>query len=47
MRKTYGKKMSHYINAVKELEGEIEFSPMNTGQISLGMRLNKVNWFKC
>jgi Concanavalin A-like lectin/glucanases superfamily len=41
-----GKKMSHYVNAVKELEGEMELAPMSTGQISLGVRLNKVNWFK-
>lgn len=41
-----GKKMSDYVNAVKEHEGEVEFSPMNAGQISLGVRLNKVSWFK-
>jgi hypothetical protein len=41
-----GEKMTHYVNAVKELEGKIELEPMTTGQISLGVRLNKVNWFK-
>ena len=41
-----GKKMYSYINGQKELEGEIDFQPMTTGNISLGVRLNKVNWFK-
>ncbi len=41
-----GKKMTHYVNAMKELEGQIEFGPMSRGQISLGVRLNQVNWFK-
>ena len=41
-----GKKMYSYINGQKELEGEIDFPPMTTGNISLGVRLNKVNWFK-
>lgn len=38
--------MAHFINGVKELEGEIKFPPMGPGQISLGMRQNKVFWFK-
>lgn len=41
-----GKKMSTYINGQKELEGEIDFPPMIKGNMSLGMRLNKVDWFK-
>lgn len=41
-----GKKMYSYINGQKELEGEIDFPPMTKGNISLGARLNKVNWFK-
>lgn len=40
------KKMSSYINGKKELEGEIDFPSMTKGKISLGVRLNKVNWFK-
>ena len=43
----YGdKKMVSYINGQKELEGEIDFPVMSKGNISLGVRLNKVNWFK-
>jgi hypothetical protein len=38
--------MYSYINGQKELEGEIDFPPMTKGNISLGVRLNKVNWFK-
>lgn len=41
-----GEKMTHYVNAVKELEGKTDLIPMSAGQISLGVRLNQVNWFK-
>ncbi|MBD0295254.1 MAG: LamG domain-containing protein [Flavisolibacter sp.] len=41
-----GTKMTHYVNGIKELEGQIELGPMRAGQISLGVRLNQVNWFK-
>jgi hypothetical protein len=41
-----GKKMSSYINGKKELEGDIDFPAMTNGNISFGVRLNKVNWFK-
>ena len=36
-----------YINGVKELEGPVHFAGMGEkGRISLGVRLNMVNWFK-
>ena len=41
-----GKKMRSYINGQKELEGEVHFPAMTKGNISLGVRLNKINWFK-
>lgn len=41
-----GKRMTHFVNGAKEGEGEIVFPPMLPGQVSLGMRLNKVSWFK-
>jgi hypothetical protein len=41
-----GKKMYSYINGKKELEGVLDFPPMTKGNFSLGVRLNKVNWFK-
>ena len=41
-----GKTMAHFVNGVKEREGEVEFGPMGTGKISLGVRQNRVHWFK-
>jgi hypothetical protein len=38
--------MAHYINGVKELEGDVTIPPMGAGKISLGVRQNKVYWFK-
>lgn len=40
-------KMTHFVDGVKESEGEIQFEPMlATGRTSLGVRQNKVSWFK-
>jgi hypothetical protein len=41
-----GKKMTSFLNGEKELEGEIDFPAMTSGNISFGVRLNKVGWFK-
>lgn len=41
-----GKILSSYVNGVKEHEGPVNFPVMTSGQISIGVRLNKVNWFK-
>lgn len=41
-----GKQMKDYVNGVNELKGKVRLEPMQAGQISLGVRLNKVNWFK-
>ena len=41
-----GKKMAHFVDGTKEMEGEVAFPPMTTGQTSLGVRLNRVYWFK-
>lgn len=41
-----GKTMTSYVNGVKELEGPIELTPFADGKISLGVRQNKVYWFK-
>ena len=38
--------MTHYINGDKELEGAVMYQVVNSGQTSLGMRLNQVWWFK-
>lgn len=41
-----GRRMAHYIDGVKELEGEVAFPAMAAGQVSLGVRQNRVYWFK-
>lgn len=41
-----GKTMKHYVNAIEEISGEFEFGPMESGVISLGVRLNQVFWYK-
>ncbi|MBS1656400.1 MAG: hypothetical protein JSU05_16215, partial [Bacteroidetes bacterium] len=41
-----GKKMFSYVNGQKELEGDFDFPPMVNGQTSIGVRLNKVSWFR-
>lgn len=39
-------RMAQFVNGVLELEGAMNFPPMGPGQISLGVRQNKVFWFK-
>ena len=41
-----GTTMSHYIDGELELAGEVEFPPMTTGRTSIGVRQNRVSWFK-
>jgi hypothetical protein len=42
-----GKEMRHYINGVQELSAELKsFSPYLGGKTSIGVRMNKVFWFK-
>lgn len=41
-----GKTLSSYVNGVKELEGEVNFPPTVAGRVSLGVRQNRVYWFK-
>lgn len=38
--------MSHFVNGAKELEGAVDFNPMGGGQTSVGVRLNRIYWFK-
>lgn len=38
--------MMHYVNGTKELEGNVAYQVVNSGQTALGMRLNQVSWFK-
>ena len=41
-----GKAMSQYVDGVKLLEGPVAVPPMTEGKISLGVRQNRVSWFK-
>jgi hypothetical protein len=44
---TYGGgTMRHYIDRQLELEGAVPFEPLCSGRASLGVRLNRVSWFK-
>lgn len=39
-------RMIHYVNGASQGEGRVECSAMVAGESSLGMRLNRVHWFK-
>jgi hypothetical protein len=39
-------KMRHYVDRRLELEGDVQFEPLGSGRASLGVRLNRVSWFK-
>lgn len=41
-----GTTMSHYVNGVRELDGTIALGRMEAGRTSIGVRQNKVYWFK-
>lgn len=41
-----GKTMRHFVDGKFEMSGEINFKPMTKGKTSLGVRQNKVYWFK-
>jgi hypothetical protein len=41
-----GTTMTSYVNGKKELEGKIRFPPVTSGKLAVGVRLNKVNWYK-
>ncbi|MES2573569.1 MAG: LamG-like jellyroll fold domain-containing protein [Bacteroidota bacterium] len=40
------KSLTTYVNGKKELYEDFTFLPIETGQTSFGVRLNKVSWFK-
>ncbi len=39
-------RLETWINGKKELEGYMALTPVNSGQTSIGVRQNKVSWFK-
>jgi len=38
--------MKHFVNAVEELSGEVDYLPISGGYTSLGTRMDKRSWFK-
>ena len=41
-----GRRMRHYVNGVEQGSGEVAFLPMGTGDTTIGVRQNRVSWFK-
>ena len=41
-----GKTMAHYVDGAREAAGEVAFRPLGPGRTSIGVRLNRVSWFK-
>lgn len=41
-----GKEMRHYVNGKLELAGNLTIKPFGKGSTSIGVRMNKVYWFK-
>lgn len=41
-----GQTMAAYVDGVRELSGAVTFGPLGPGQVSLGVRQNRVSWFK-
>jgi len=38
--------MTNYVNGGLELKGHVDFKPINSGEMSIGVRRNKVSWSK-
>lgn len=41
-----GQTMRHFVNGIEELSVPVKFAPQGAGRVSIGMRINKVHWFK-
>jgi len=41
-----GKEMRHYVEGREEISGPLTISPLNAGKTSIGVRMNRVYWFK-
>jgi hypothetical protein len=41
-----GREMRHYVNGFLESSAELEFGPLGEGKTSIGVRMNRVFWFK-
>ncbi len=41
-----GSTMRHYVDGREELSGPLKIKPFGDGRVSIGMRMNRVYWFK-
>lgn len=41
-----GRSLRHYVAGELELSGRLDFAPQGSGQTSIGVRLNRVSWFR-
>ncbi len=41
-----GQTLTSYVNGVQQLSGAVAFSPLGEGQTSIGVRQNRISWFK-
>jgi pectinesterase len=41
-----GQDMAHYVDGVRETGGPVAFKPLGGGSTSIGVRMNRVSWFK-
>jgi len=41
-----GRSMSHFVDRVREQSGDIAFKPLAAGRTSIGVRQNRISWFK-
>lgn len=38
--------MTNYINGKMEINGHLNYNPINSGEMSIGVRRNKISWYK-
>jgi Concanavalin A-like lectin/glucanases superfamily len=41
-----GKEMRHYVDGKEEMSGPLSIAPLEQGQTSVGVRMNRMYWFK-
>lgn len=41
-----GRDMTHYVDGEREASGPVDFKPLGPGSTSIGVRMNRVSWFK-
>ena len=41
-----GKEMRHYVDGKQEMSGPLTITPLTAGKTSIGVRMNRVYWFK-